>query len=381
MKILHIFTLFSTAHSFFDGQFEYLSDHGYNLHLICSAAKQQNDFILRNKLKYNPVEISRSVSPIADIKAIWKICRYINKEEIDVVIGHTPKGALLGMIASFIMRVPRRVYYRHGLIFTTATGLKRLILKKEEQFVSMLANRIINVSPSLGKLAVDEHLNGAFKQQEIGSGTCGGIDATHKFNPNKLDSSLLKKIRTQQGLESNDFVIGFCGRLCKDKGVVELIEGYRLFQSNHPELSVKLLLLGGFDERDILPSDIKKEITNNRKIIFTDYITENIEYYYQLMDIFVFPSYREGFGMSVLEASSMEKPILVSKSHGCVDSIRNGVTGYYITLSSRGIADGLDRILDPNHRQQMGNSGRKFVLQNFDYQVMWPQVLAFYQSL
>lgn len=381
MKVLHVFSIYDTAAGFFDGQFDYLGRHGYDLHLICTQAPQMGDFIRRNRLQYRAVEITRSITPLKDLKAVWQVSKYIRQEEVDIVIGHTPKGALIAMLAAFVMCKKRRVYYRHGLIYTTAHGLKRFILKKEEQFVALLAKKIVNVSPSLSALAIREHLNSRVKQQIIGAGTCGGIDTQRKFNPEVIDPSLLEDLKAKFGLRQGEFVIGFCGRLCRDKGIVELVDGFELFMERHPECACKLLLVGPYDERDVLPQNTKKQIENSSRIILTGHIHENIAYYYSMMDVFVFPSYREGFGMSVLEASAMEKPILVSRSHGCVDSIRDGETGFYIELSAASIAKGLDRFVDRKFREKIGINGRKFVCDHFDYQIMWPQVLEMYCNL
>jgi fluoride ion exporter CrcB/FEX len=100
-----------------------------------------------------------------------------------MVVGHTPKGALVSMVAAALSFTPKRIYYRHGLIYTTCKGLKRFILKTEERFVSLLATKIVNVSPSLAALATKEQLNNKQKQLLIGAGTCGGIDAINTFNP------------------------------------------------------------------------------------------------------------------------------------------------------------------------------------------------------
>lgn len=381
MKVLHVFSVFGTANTFFDGQFAYLSRHGYRLHLVCSEAAGMGDFIRRNKIEYRAVEISRSITPLKDLKAIWQVCKYIHEKHIDVVVGHTPKGALVAMLAAFIMCRKRRVYYRHGLIYTTAHGLKRSILKGEERFVSLLAQRIVNVSSSLSALAVSDRLNGAAKQQIIGAGTCGGIDTQHKFNPALLNPELLQHLRAKFGINPDDYVVGFCGRLCRDKGIVELVEGFERFIASHSDSGGKLLLVGPYDERDSLPAHIVDRIENSERIIPVGPVRENIEYYYGLMDVFVFPSYREGFGMSVLEASAMEKPILVSRSHGCVGSIREGVTGLYIDLTAEAVCAGIARLIDPALRLRLGRSGRTFVSEHFDHTVMWPEVLKLYDAM
>ena len=103
--------------------------------------------------------------------------------------------------------------------------------------------------------------------------------------------------------------------------------------------------------------------------------------HYAAMDVFVFPSYREGFGMTVIEASAMGVPVLVSRSHGCVDSIRENVSGIYIGISDKSIADKLDMLYNtPELRRSLGAGGRKFVIENFERTTLWPEILKMYNS-
>jgi len=379
MKILHVFTLASTAQAFFDGQFRYLSENGYNMTIV-AATELSNEFCERNSVDFRKVDIARRVDILADLKSIRELTAYIKSCSFDAVVGHTPKGAMVAMVAAHLAGVKNRIYYRHGLIYTTATGIKRFILKSVERFTSLLATKIVNVSPSLSKLAVKDNLNSAEKQCVIGSGTCGGIDAVNTFNPDKVDSGIISVLRSGQKIRKDDYVVGFCGRLCKDKGIPELIEGFHLFRKNNPSQNTKLLLVGGYDGRDILPESIHQAIDSDDNIIYTGHILKDIRNYYALMDVFVFPSYREGFGMCVIEASSMEVPILVSRSHGCVDSIKENVTGQFIDITPESIASGLSDMLDADFRHRLGKGGRQFVLNNFDHKVMWPLFKQFYDE-
>ena len=166
----------------------------------------------------------------------------------------------------------------------------------------------------------------------------------------------------------------------KDKGIRELIDGFRLFKRHNA--AAKLLLVGAFDTRDILPADYKKEILGADDIISTGRIVKSqLPLYYSLMDVFVFPSYREGFGMSVIEASAMMVPVLVSRSHGCIDSIREHHTGEYIDISAEGVCYGLMKMTNTDIRKSVGLEGRRFVVENFDFKVMWPAVARFYQDI
>lgn len=379
MKILQVFTLPTTAEAFFDGQFAFLKEKGYEITVMANS-KLKEEFSNRNHVGSKVLAISRSISPIADLKAIVVLVKEIKHSNYEAVFGHTPKGAMISMIAAKLAGVKKRVYYRHGLIYTTATGFKRKLLKCIEQFTSMCSTDIINVSRSLSSLAVKENLNSDEKQFIIGYGTCGGIDAQNIFNPDLVGENDLQCLRKELGFSEHDFVIGFCGRICKEKGIRELIDGFNIFNKKIP--SSKLLLIGNYDARDILPESYKLEIRQNPNIIHTGRIEKvNLPLYYSLLDVFVFPSYREGFGMSVIEASAMQIPILVSKSHGCVDSILEHQTGEYIAITAEGIAKGLESLVGDKEIKRYGLNGRKWVLENFDFKVMWPKVSRLYKSM
>lgn len=381
MKQLHVFTLATTAESFFDGEFGYLADNGHEITVVANS--QANEiFCRRNKIKAKQLAIARAIAPIADLRSIKAIIKEIKENNYDVVVGHTPKGAMIAMLASLLAGTKKRIYFRHGLVYTTATGFKRVILKAVERLTALCATDIINVSPSLSKLAVKEHLNSNSKQTVFLKGTCGGIDTKKLFNPALIDPATLQRRRHELGLTDNDFVIGFCGRLCPDKGIAELLDGFVIFKQRNPHIPAKLLMVGGFDQRDILCESVKNRINHSPDILHTGSIAhELLPEYYSLMDVFVFPSYREGFGMSVIEASAMQVPILVSRSHGCVDSIVEGLTGEYIDLDAHSVATGIESMLDHAKRTRYGAAGRKWVADNFDHNIIWPHILAFFNSL
>lgn len=381
MKILNIFTLSTTAETFFDGQYKYLSDAGHDI-WVASSSDEPVEFVKANNVIYRKFDIRRSISPFADLRTIATLRTFIRNEHFDAVVGHTPKGAMIAMMAAWLAGCRNRVYYRHGLIYTTATGLRRLIFKTVEQVTAACATTIVNVSPSLSKLAVKDHLNPDKKQHVIGCGTCGGIDTIDTFNPAIVPEETISTFRHTLGIPESAFVVGFCGRLCHDKGIIELIEGFKLFRQAHPEIDARLLLVGPYDARDILPQHIKDEIESNPSIITPGRVSHDyLPNYYSLMDVFVFPSYREGFGMTVIEASAMRLPILVSRAHGCVDSIRENVTGRYIDLTPVSIASGLSNMLDSELRQRLGNAGRDFASENFERTKMWPKIHNLYSEL
>lgn len=382
MKILHIFTISRTPIAFFDGQFRYLKEHGYEVVLVCKREDGIEEFAERNGVKYIPVEIPRSMSPVSILKSIGAIKRIIKDEKLEAVFGHTPVGALVAMIAAKLAGVKNRIYYRHGIIYSTMVGVKQKVFMAEEKFVSALATKIVNVSPSLAEKCAKDGINKREKQTVIGKGTCGGIDAQGIFNPALLDAGRLEQERERLGLKGADIVFGFCGRFCKDKGTPEMLKAFDLFRNKHKDLNVKMLLIGSLDERDILPEETRRFISGDSDVVVTGWVNKgDIPYYYRLLDCFMFPSHREGFGMCVIEASAMEVPILVAPSHGCIDSIQEGVSGFYIDLNAESICEGMELMLDKEFMIQIGKQGRQFVVENFDRQVMLPMVLDMYSRI
>lgn len=382
MKQIHIFSIFTTAESFFDGQFKYLTEQGYEIIVVSSDSPNAEAFCKRNNVCFVPMNIPRSVSPQAIAKAVSCLCHLIRAEKANAVFGHTPVGALCAMMAAKICNVKNRIYYRHGVIYTTMHGLKRAVFKVEEQFVASLATAVINVSHSLSKLAIADKLNNSSKQYVIGHGTCGGIDAQGIFNPSLINSTQIIQLKTQLEINKADIVFGFCGRICNDKGISELVDAFELFQKRHTDLEAKLLLVGHFDSRDSISKLKKQQIKYNKDILISGHVDKtDIPCYYSLLDVFVFPSHREGFGMCAIEASAMEKPLLVSKVHGCEDTIIEDLTGKYIDLDAESICQGMELMLDAERRHFLGKNGRMKVLELYDFRVMWPLVKELYANI
>lgn len=377
MNILHIVNIYFVIPYYLGEQLQYFKQKGYNEHIICSPSDEIKENSRIHGFNYEEVVIERKISLKSDIIAIQKIRNYIKKQQINIVTGHTPKGAFLGMIAAWLENVPKRIYFRHGLVYETAKGLKRTLLIEIDKLTSLLATQIINVSPSVADASLRAKLNTTDKQIILNRGTCNGI-STEKFDKHNIDVKRLSYLKNDVKIENNDFVIGYTGRLVRDKGVIELVDAFNLIQNSFP--NVKLLLVGMFEERDKLPNETVKSIKNNPNIIHIGYVSyEIIEYYYALMDIFVLPSYREGFPTSVLEASAMNLPVITTNVTGCKDSIIDRETGLFVGHDKEEIALAIKFLLtNKKQRIDYGIKGRKFVKDNFSCVIIWNEIEKIY---
>ncbi len=373
MNILHVINIYFSL-SYFGDQFLHFHEKGYKEFLVCSPSKYLKEYAKKQQINYMEVPINRSISIGADLKAIWTVYRYIKVNNIDVVEGHTPKGALIGMIAAWLARVPKRLFFRHGVVYETSKGFQRFAIKNCDRLSSLLATKIICVSPSVREVSIKDKLAPTKKQIVLSKGTCGGVDTSGTYNPSNLDKERLMKLKQDLGIQDSDFVIGFSGRMVKDKGIIELVEAFNLIKGSG---NIKLLLVGMFEERDALPEKTKKQILNDKDIIYTGFINGSMQYYYALMDLYVLASYREGFPTGVLEAQSMTLPVLTTKATGCRDSIVEGKTGLFITHNPVDIAKKIDIIRFD--RSIDGNEGRKWVMGNFDNCIIWDEIEKLYR--
>lgn len=379
IRVLEIMPLGTSAIAFIGDQLSYLKDKGgYDMHLITSPGERVQQFAASEGATYFPLEIPRAIKPLQDLKNLWTIYRYMRKHKIELVIGHQSKGVLYGMLAGKLAGVKYRITLAHGVLEDTMTGLKQKIFATENKICSMCATHVLCVSPSVMKRRVKLGIDKPGKQYLLGRGTCNGVEAMKKFNPQRVPAAVTEEIRRKYELTPDDFVVGFCGRLVRDKGVVELTGAIKQLHEQYPDKSVKLFVIGPPEKRDAIPEETISYLKESDQVVFTGRVDyAEIQNYYTVMDVFVLPSYREGFPTVVLEASAMELPMIASRSTGCIDSIVEHETGIYCDITPSSIAEAITFFFDREKGQRYGKAGRAFVLENFDHSIIREQMLNF----
>lgn len=373
MNILHVVNIYFVLPYFIGGQFKYFKNKGYNMNVVCSQSKYLSDYSKENGFDYIETPINRAISIKEDLLSIFAITKFIRQKKIDIIVGHTPKGGLLAMIAGRICGVKKRIYFRHGIVYETSYGLKRFILKTVDRVASLCATKIVCVSKSVLDRSIEDKLAPARKQLILRNGTCNGIDTVHQFNPELINKADIAELRKKYGINEDDYVIGYSGRLVRDKGIIELVNAFSLLKNAE---NCKLLLVGMFEERDALPEDIKEKILNDPRIIYTGFINGGMENYYAMMNVYVLASYREGFPTGVLEAQSMQLPVITTRVTGCKDSILEGETGLFSENSAEDLSSKIDEIRLCNKIN--GKNGRNWVKKNFDSKLVWEEIEKLY---
>lgn len=371
-KVLHIITISFVIKHFFGNQFNYLTlKTGNRFYLACTPSEElslwQNDY----NYQQVPIKITRSISPLKDIVAIYKLIKFIKKEKIDIVVAHTPKGGLVGMIAAFACSIHNRIYFRHGIAYETSKGLRKMLLKNIERISGYLATKVVNVSKGVESFAIKDRLNHLHKNLILKKGTCNGIDALTRFNPQTYSENAVSNLKNKLNINDEDFIIGYVGRLVHDKGIDELLEVWQKLRLNN---NMKLLLVGPFEDKDAVSNLTRERILSDPKVIFTDYVPDSA-LYFRLMNVFILATYREGFPTVSLEASSMELPVIITRATGCEEAIIENETGIFVENNAESIGNAINKyFLDNSLCKKHGTSGRKFVLEYFEQSIIWDTI-------
>ncbi|MFD1020250.1 glycosyltransferase family 4 protein [Thalassobacillus hwangdonensis] len=370
-KVLHMTTVPISLY-FLENQLKFLQKSGFEVHVLSSPGEALTDVVGKENVIGHEVWIEREISIVQDLKSLWRVFRIIRNERFDIVHVHTPKAALIGMLAAKAAGVKVRIYHVHGLPYMTKVGAKRMLLQTIEKLTCSLASRVYTVSHSLRDFICENKLVNTEKASTIHNGSINGLDTTIKFNPASYSLS-----RHDLKLKESDRVLGFVGRIVRDKGIVELLEAWRVLKNRQEDL--KLVIAGKMEEPSLTDSAYK-EIENDPDILYVGEC-DNVAPYYSLMDVLVFPTYREGFGLVAIEAMAMGVPVIASNVLGCVDTIEDGKNGFLIEPRSvTGIVEKVAYYLDhPEIRTAHGASGQHLVRMKYDQHTIWNALLEDYK--
>jgi glycosyltransferase involved in cell wall biosynthesis len=307
-----------------------------------------------------PVAITmrRKIAPVADLVSLLRLWRLLGRYRPEIVEFSTPKAGLLGLMAARLRGVPRRVYMLRGLKLETSLGMKRHILLAAERMAAACAHVVLCNSESLRAQACVLRVAPEAKLLLLGGGSSNGVDI-ERFFPGETH------VREELGIACGAPVIGFVGRLTRDKGVPELITAFAAILRSEPE--ARLLLVGWFDRSDdSLNEDTRRQIEVDPHIHCTGFV-EDTAPYYRAMDVMVLPTWREGFPNVVLEAAAVGVPVVTTISTGSRDSVVPEVTGLLIPPGHpEAITEAVLALLrNPERRHWMGAAARAWVQEHY----------------
>ncbi|NNF75493.1 MAG: glycosyltransferase family 4 protein [Flavobacteriaceae bacterium] len=351
----------------------------YEIVGVASTLKELKEVELQEGIRTHGIEMTRTISPVKDIKAVFQLYRFLRKEKPFIVHTHTPKAGIVGMMAAWLAGVKHRYHTVAGMPLLEATGLKRKVLNLVEKLTYKFATKVFPNSNGQRQIIIDEGFAKPEKLKVIGKGSSNGIDVNH-FDPTLISEDQTNKLRSDLGISEDELVMVYIGRLVKDKGINELVEAFDKFSKLG--MNGKLVLVGKREtELDPLDPATEKIISDNPGIISAGW-QDDVRPFLSMADVFVFPTYREGFPNVVLQAGAMGVPAIVTDINGCNEIIKNQLNGIIIpTKDSRAILDAMILLAkDAATRREMQTVARENIVENYQQTYIWSELLKLYKS-
>jgi glycosyltransferase involved in cell wall biosynthesis len=357
------------------GRISALREAGFSVVLISSPGIFLDQLALEEGAEQWAIPMHRGISPFSDVVALVRLIRAIRSLRPDIAEFSTPKAGLLGSLAAFLCRVPTRLYMLRGLRLETATGLRRALLLFAERVAAACSHLVVCNSESLRRQARNLGIAPDRKLRLIGNGSSNGVDIV-RF------SSGPDTLRPALGIPRGAPVVGFVGRLTRDKGVPVLIEAFCSILREMPD--AWLLLVGWYDHsEDALTPEERARIDRHPRIVRTGFVSDTAPYY-RSMDVMVLPTWREGFPNVALESAASGIPVITTLATGARDAVVAGRTGLLIpTGNPRALASAVLRLLsDPELRREMGSAARHWVTEHFvESDVLGHTVALYHETL
>jgi glycosyltransferase involved in cell wall biosynthesis len=384
-RLIRITTVPMSLKYLLSGQLTFFQQNGFEILAVSADGPEVID--LAREVNHRVIPMTRKMTPFQDLYCLWLLIRTMQKFKPDVVHSHTPKAGLLGMLAAWLCRVPVRMHTVAGLPLMEARGVTRKILELTERVTYACATRVYPNS-----FALMRYMNSRFKIQDskfnlelrlknkfnvIGKGSSNGIDIS-LFNRSEMLEQQAKLIREKYAIAESEVVFSFVGRLVKDKGLVELVNAFQQLA-----IPARLLLIGGFEEHlDPLPKEVMTFLKRSPRVILAGF-QHDVRHWMMSSDVFVFPSYREGFPNVVMQAACLEVASIVSDINGCNELIVHGKTGLIVpTKDAEKLLAAMQEMVSNKERaKRMAKASREFVIANFDRAYVWNELLKEYKDL
>lgn len=374
MKIIRACTV-SMSLGFVEGMLPDLKKK-YEVVLLSSPGPEMETIAEKEGVKTIAVPMERHISLKKDVVSLFKLIKVFRRERPQMVHSMTPKAGLLCMVAAWLTRVPVRVHTFTGLVFPTAQGLKRKILMLTDAITCACATHII---PEGEGVKADLQNNGITKKpmKILGYGNVRGIDMTRFSRRESI-------MRMAENLRDNDvFTFLFVGRIVRDKGINELVAAFKRLNEEFPK--TRLWLVGHY-ENELDPISISsQEIINESQNINTlgTILGDELIAYYAASDCFVFPSYREGFPNTVIEAGAMDLPCIVTDINGSREIISQGENGIIIpSKNEEQLYKAMKQMItDENSRKKMTGNARKMIADRFEQSFVRQCLYDYYDEI
>ena len=367
MKIVRSATVPQSLNTFCKGVLKELS-HQYEVVAVSSPGIALDEVGQREGVRTIAVPMQRHISLTKDLKSLWRMWRVLRKEHPDMIHSMTPKAGLISMMAGWLAGVPVRVHTFTGLVWPTATGLKRRILMATDWLTCACATHVIPEGEGVKIDLLNHHITNKHIKV-LGHGNVRGIDLDY-YNPASIE------VKHNEG-----FTFVFVGRIVRDKGINELVSAFDRLHAEHND--IRLILVGAREDNldPVFPNTIER--INRGDGIEAVGRQSDVRPFYAQADALVFPSYREGFPNVVIEAGAMGLPSIVTEINGSREIIIDGQNGVIIpSQDEEALYQAMKRFVEhPDEVAAMATQARPLIASRYEQSYVRKCLYDYYHEL
>lgn len=347
------------------GQLEYLRDTlGSDIWLVCGGEEKEIIELRRRAIgQVVFIPFARAPSIVRDLRCFFYLVRFLFRNDFDLVVYSTPKALLLGSVASFVTRQKCRVGIVRGRVYENYKGLKKSLFQVLDRLALRVSNEVIFISDSLKTVYEQENIVPFGKGVVLAHGSSNGVDVERFRNEDTKSDDYLNVVSV--------------GRVCRDKGIVELYEIIK--KVSEATSKVRFVVVGRIE--DDISNSLINELAAAGSLTYLPHTT-NIEKVFQQADLHLFLSHREGFGNVALEAAATGVPTFSFDVVGVMDSVKSGISGERFPLyDTTSIANEIIRAAENIHGfRQSYPAAREWATSHFSQQTVWKAYLDFYKQ-
>lgn len=377
-KKFFITTTIPLSFNFFKGQLNFLSKE-FEITAISSDKRTLERFGEAEGIAVHCIPMARNISLWKDFCCLVRFICFFSKHRPYIVHGNTPKASFLSMLAAKLTNVPVRIYMCHGLRYQGYTGKMEGLLKRMERLSCRCATDVICVSHGVMNTLIEDGICRKEKLKVVAHGSANGIDGK-RFDKQQIVGT--ECVCSKFGITEKNFVFCFVGRIVKDKGINELVAAFKILVRQYT--AVHLLLVGPVeDEQNAIDEKTRKEMETNRHIHAVG-MQSDIRPFMASSHVFVLPSYREGFGVVLMEAGALGLPCITTDINGCNEIIQDGMNGKIIPPRDKNaLYEAMKWFYE--HRddevKEMALRARPLIMERYEQHKVWAVLLEEYKSL
>lgn len=306
--------------------------------------------------------------------AVMSILNINKRQRISVLHAQdTHYGALTAIIAGGLLGIPV-ITHAHGVMYLFKVDVI-------SRGIQLLTHKLI-IKHSKLTISVSE-VTKRFLITQFGAEPSKVLVLPVGIKVEKFSSNIGKGLRARQilGIDEKVFVVGYFGRLSVEKNVKSLLMAVANI-INSSKIENILLLIIGVGEEELSLKTLAKKLRIEKRVLFTGGYTESLPFLIQAMDIFVLPSFLEGYPTVVLEAKAAGKAIIASNISSMPKIIENGKTGLLVNPYDIGEIEEAILTLynDPRLTKELASNALNDAPRH-DESKFFQQLLQIYESL